>query len=131
MPVVILDDNIPETIESFFIYLHSPLGGARVEDIHDDQPSGIMKIVILSNDSPNGRLGFASYQSECFYVLSIELDIQIIASHISSTQELKYSKTLILGLWMSWSSVSSLMETLQYFGKLFWIQMQMKATTIG
>jgi len=53
VPVVVLDDSVPESAEAFFVYLHSPSGGARVSETR-----GNAKVIIEANDVPNGRIGF-------------------------------------------------------------------------
>ena len=52
-PVVILNDDVSEPDEAFFVYLHSPYGGVRV-----DSDGGVVKIIIEANDNPNGVIGF-------------------------------------------------------------------------
>ena len=54
VPVVILNDDVSEPEEAFFVYLHSPAGGAQI-----DPEGNLLKIIIEANDLPNGVIGFA------------------------------------------------------------------------
>nr|CAB3264082.1 mucin-5AC [Phallusia mammillata] len=77
IPVVVLDDEMSEPDEAFFLYLHSATGGARVDDVN-----GIVKILIQANDLPNGKIGF---ESENFVLdedsPSRSVDLKLVRSH--------------------------------------------------
>jgi len=53
IPIVILNDEVSEPDEYFFVYLHSPFGGTII-----NRDAGVAKIIIEANDNPNGVIGF-------------------------------------------------------------------------
>ena len=58
-----MNDDVSEPGEYFFVYLHSPFGGARI-----DQEAGVAKITIEANDNPNGIVGFVEPGNYSFSV---------------------------------------------------------------
>ncbi|XP_068103893.1 adhesion G-protein coupled receptor V1 [Hyperolius riggenbachi] len=56
----ILDDDEPEGLEIFYVFLTDPKGGAQIMDGRDDTGfSAFSTIIIQGNDLQNGILGFA------------------------------------------------------------------------
>lgn len=69
IPVVVLDDLIPEPNESFFIYLHDATGGAKISNF---KLGGIMEVTIAENDSPNGHIGFKKIKGKIGFIIFIQ-----------------------------------------------------------
>ncbi|XP_039258016.2 adhesion G-protein coupled receptor V1-like isoform X1 [Styela clava] len=84
VPIVILDDDEPEPLESFFVFLHSPTGGAKLGDFRTQNGGRIMKVDIPANDYPNGNVGFASRDGVIIYEDSSSRSLDLVVSRKSA-----------------------------------------------
>ncbi|XP_032809135.2 adhesion G-protein coupled receptor V1 isoform X2 [Petromyzon marinus] len=66
--LTILDDDVTEGKEAFFVYLTDPIGGASIAT-NDSGLRGYAKVIILGNDLQNGMLGFSPH-----FLLGVVLD---------------------------------------------------------